>query len=148
MTYQELNVVRVLKKKLEDETKKLSSLRDLVRPATTKFTRETIDGKSYTCLDVMPRGTNTTSPTESLAMMITDAERRIANLKRRIESESLTLINKIQAEVQDVKGQALLIHRYINCEHFRDIGFAMGTSESNVYFTHRKILKKLIVADS
>ena len=148
MTYEELNVVRNLKKKLDAEVNKLSALRDLVRPATTKFTRETVDGKSYTCLDVMPHGTNTASPTETLATMITDAERRIANLKRRIENESLTLANKIQVEVQDAKEQALLIHRYISCKHFRDIGFAMGISEANVYFSHRKILKKLIVADS
>lgn len=132
MTYEELNVVRNLKKKLEDEKQKLSALRESITPATPK-------------LNDLPRGTDTHSPTEKLAMMITDAERHIARLNRRIESESLMLTNKIQAEVQSPREQALLMHRYVNCKHFRDIGFAMGISEANVYFSHRKILKKLIV---
>lgn len=132
MTYEELNVVRNLKKKLDAEKQKLSALRESITPATPK-------------LNDAPHGTNTASPTEKLAMMITDTERRIAKLNIRIEVESFKLMDKIQAEVQDAKEQTLLIHRYINCKHFRDIGAAMGFSEGHVYFTHRNILKKLLV---
>ena len=132
MTYEELNIVRNLKKKLEAEKQKLSALRESITPATPK-------------LNDLPRGTDTASPTEKLAMMMTDAERKIARLNRRIESESLTLANQIQSEVQDSKEQALLIHRYINCKSFRDIGLVMGFSEGYIYFSHRRILKKLLV---
>lgn len=131
MTYEELNVVRNLKKKLEAEKQKLSALRESITPATPK-------------LNDAPHGTNTASPTEKLATMITDTERKIANLNIRIEIESFKLTNKIQAEVPNETEQALLIHRYINCKHFRDIGFLMGFSEAHVYFTHRKILKTIL----
>lgn len=102
---------------------------------------------------MMTHGTNKPSPTEMLATMITDAERKIAALNIRIENEVLKLTNKIQSEVPNESEQTLLIHRYINCKHFRDIGFLMGFSEAHVYFTHRRILKtilqeKLIVNNS
>lgn len=132
MTYEELNIVRNLKKKLDAEKQKLSALRESITPATPK-------------LNDAPRGTNTASPTEKLAMMITDTERRIAKLNIRIELESFKLTDKIQAEVQDTKEQTLLIHRYINCKRFEDIGTAMGFSEGHIYFIHRNILKKLLV---
>lgn len=131
MTYEELNIVRNLKKKLDAEKQKLSALRESIAPATPK-------------LNDTPRGTNTAAPTEKLAMMITDTERRIAKLNIRIELESFKLTDKIQAEVQDTKEQTLLIHRYINCKRFREIGAAMGFSETYVYFKHRRILKRIL----
>lgn len=131
MTYEELNVVRNLKKKIEVEEQKLSALRELVKPATTKF-------------NDLPRGTKTASPTETLATMITDAERRVNALYARLETEILTLTSKIQAEIENESEQTLLLYRYISCKHFRDIGFLMGFSEAHVYFTHRKILKNIL----
>ncbi len=41
MTWQELNEVRTLKKRITQVNQKLKALRDCIRPATVKYTRET-----------------------------------------------------------------------------------------------------------
>ena len=141
MTYGELNIVRTLRKKLADEEQKLSALRLCVDSITPPFTR---DAKGCTCLDTLPKAAAKNSRTEILGVMISDAEARVADTRSKIEAEIPLLTEKIQREVEGEKDQALLILRYVNGKHFRDIGILLGYSEAHVYFTHRKILKALL----
>ena len=150
MTYSELNEVRTLKSRIMKCKQKLQALRDCIKPAGVKYTRETIlkdDGKkeSYTCLDVSPKSHKTESVTETLAIMISDTEKELTELQKRLVIAIPALTKKIQAEITDNTEQTLMIYRYIACEYFRDIGFKMGYSENWVYWKHNQILKKFRV---
>lgn len=149
MTWQELNEVRTLKKRITQVNQKLKALRDCIRPATVKYTRETSSkGESYTALDVMPKSKNTTSQTEMLAVMITDSEKELSALQKRLTETIPALTKKIQAEVTDNIEQTLMIYRYVACEYFRDIGFKMGYSEQHIYYLHNRTLQNLRVDKS
>ena len=141
MTFEELNTVRRLRKILDDEKQKLEALKISVDSITPQFTRGD-DGT--TCLDTSPKSKNLTSRPENLAIMLSEAEERIAQTQARIDSAITVLTDKIQLEAKDKKDQTLLLHRYVNGKHFRDIGLLMGFSEAHVYFTHRKILRYLL----
>lgn len=150
MTYEELNSVRTLKKKITKCNEKLNALRECAKPASVKYTRDKVKNKagkieSYTCLDVQPKSKNTTSPTETLAILITDLEKELSDLQEKLVETIPTLTKKIQIEVPDNTEQTLIIYRYLACEYFRDIGFKMGYSETWVYWKHNSILKKIIV---
>lgn len=149
MTWQELNEVRTLKKRITQVQQKLKALRDCIRPATVKYTRETNNkGESYTALDVMPKNKNTNSQTETLAVMLTDSEKELSALQKRLTETIPALTKKIQAELTDNIEQTLMIYRYVACEYFRDIGFKMGYSEQHIYYLHNRILQKLRVDKS
>lgn len=153
MTYEELNEVRELKSRILKSKQKLQALRDCVKPAGIKYTRETIlkkDGKkeSYTCLDVSPKSHKTESVTETLAIMISDTEKELTELQKRLVIAIPALTKKIQAEITNNTEQTLMIYRYVACEYFRDIGFKMGYSEQHIYFLHNRIIKKLRVDES
>lgn len=141
VTFEELNIVRRLRKKLDDEQQKLKALTLCADSITPQFTRGN-DG--CTCLDTSPKAKVLTSRPENIAVLLTEAESRIADTQTRIAAESLLLTDKIQREAKNDKDSALLIHRYVNCRHFRDIGILMGFSEAHVYFTHRNILRYLL----
>ena len=154
MTYEELNEVRTLKNKIAQATERISALEALIKPAGVKFTRETVinpkTGKeeSYTCLDTMPKGRNTNSPTEILAIMLADEKRELAALQQRLADVIPELTKKILEMVNDSTTQALLIYRYISCENFRAIGKRLGYSEQHIYYLHNRIVKKLRVNKS
>lgn len=141
MTYEELNVIKRLRKKLLDREQRLAALNLLVESITPPFTR---DKDGFTCLDTLPKSHPVESRPEALTVRIAEAEERVAATRAQIAAEIPLLTEKIQREVTDETEQALLIHRYVNCKHFRDIGLAMGFSEGHVYFTHRRILKNLL----
>lgn len=149
MTYEELNEVRTLKHKIMQTTRRIKALEDCIKPAGVKFTRGyNYDDKgkvlnSYTCLDVMPKGNNTSSPTEILAVMLADEKNELAALQGRLKAAIPELTEKILQTVKDTTEQTLLIYRYVACEYFRDIGFKMGYSENWIYFRHKQILKSL-----
>ncbi len=155
MTYEELNEVRTLKEKITKTKRKIKALEDCVKPASVKFSREfEYDEKtgkvvgSYTCLDVMPKSANTTSPTELLAVILTDEKKELAALQERLKVTIPELTAKIQEIFKDKAEQTLLILRYVACEYFRDIGFKLGYSEQHVYYLHNRIIKKLRVNKS
>lgn len=141
MTFEELNTVRRRRKILDDEKQKLAALKISADSITPQFTRGD-DGA--TCLDTSPKSKTVTSRPENLAIMINEAEERIAQTQTKLAIEIVTLTDKIQREAKDEKDQTLLLHRYVNGKHFRDIGILMGFSEAHVYFTHRKILRYLL----
>ena len=149
MTFEELNEVRTLKHKITQTTRKIKALEDCIKPAGVKFSRayEYDDlGKivdSYTCLDVMPKGINTTSPTEILAVMLTDEKKELAALQERLKVAIPELTAKILETFKNSTEQTLLIYRYVACEYFRDIGFKMGYSEQHIRYIHKRIEKKL-----
>jgi len=127
---------------------KLQALRDCIKPAGVKYTRETIlkdDGRkeSYTCLDVTPKGKSTASPTEMLAVMLADEKKELAALQERLKAAIPELTAKILETFKDSTEQTLLIYRYVACEYFRDIGFKMGYSEQHIRYLHKRLTKKL-----
>ena len=90
MTFEELNIVRKLKKQIADEEQKLQGFKDLAQSITPQATRVTLrEGKkelSYTCLDAQPKGTSKDSRVEMIAILIADTEKIIENLKIQLES--------------------------------------------------------------
>ena len=143
MTFEELNIVRTLRKQIADEERKLEGFKDLAHSITPQFKRVTEDGESFPCLDVSPKGNNFDSRVETIATLITDTENILADLRRKIENEMPLLAKKIQEEFKDTNAQSLLLYRYVFGKHFRDIGFLMNYSESRVYFMHGNLMKKL-----
>lgn len=154
MTFEELNEVRTLKQKITQVRDRIKALEECIKPASVKFARgyEYDDlGKmveSYTCLDVMPKGKSTSSPTEILAVMIADNKKELTALNQRFTAAIPELTEKILKTFKDKTEQTLIIHRYVACEYFRDIGFKMGYSEQHVYYLHKQALKKLRVHKS
>ena len=148
MTYEELNEVRTLKQKITKSKEKIKALEELIHPSSIKYTRGyAYDDKgklleSYTCLDVQPKGTNTTSPTEILAVMLADEKKELAALQGRLKVAIPELTAKILETFKDSTEQTLMIYRYVACEYFRDIGFKMGYSERRVYQLHDRLVKR------
>lgn len=149
MTFEELNEVRNLKHKITQTTRRIKALEDCIKPAGVKFTRGynyDDTGKllgSFSCLDAMPKCKNPTSPTEILAVMLTDEKNSLTALQDRLEAAIPELTEKILQNFSDETDQTLLIYRYVACEYFRDIGFKMGYSEQHIYHLHNRIVKKL-----
>lgn len=137
MTWQELNEVRTLKKRIAMEQKNLKALRDSASSiSSNNFGAEKISSK------------NTKSRVEILTVLIVDTEKEIEELQKRLIEAVPTLTQKIQTKVPDKAEQTLLIYRYVACEYFRDIGFKMGYSEQHIYYLHNRILQKLRVDKS
>lgn len=141
MTFEELNSVRRLRKKLGDAQQKLQALALSMDSITPQFTRGE-DG--YTCFDTSPKAKSTTSRPENITVLLSEAELRVARIQSELDKEIISLTDKIQREVTDENDQALILHRYVGGKYFRDIGFLMGISEAHVYFTHRRVLKRLL----
>ena len=145
MTFEELNIVRKLKKQIADEEQKLQGFKDLAQSITPQATRVTLrEGKkeiSYTCLDVSPKNSSTDSRVELIASLIVDTENGIAEIESQIEKETPLLIDKIKEEFQDTLEQSLLLYRYVFLKNFREISFLMKYSERFIYKKHKQILK-------
>ena len=131
MTWAELNEVRDLNKAIEDVTKEI----DMLHLSLALKIPER---------DGMPKAKPLNSRVERIAIRITDAENKLAELKKLLEDAIPRLENKIRAEIKDTTARTLFIFRYIDCMYFRDIGFAMGYSEAHIYFLHRLTGEKII----
>ncbi len=146
MTFEELNIVRKLKKQIADEEQKLQGFRDLAQSITPQATRVTLrEGKkelSYTCLDAQPKGTSKDSRVEMIATLIVDTEKIIENLKIQLEKETPLLIKKIQAEFPDGTEQRILISRYIVGQSFREIARIFHYSLRHIFRVHDRAKKK------
>lgn len=136
MTFDELNIVRKLKKEIEEESKKLSALKLVIGAFPHKYCKSE---------EKIIKSGMGKSDFENYVINTTDTEKKIEELQNRLSEEVPKLTEKIQKEVKECADQTLLIYRYVACEYFRDIGFLMGYSEAHVYFKHRQILKKLLV---
>ena len=147
MTFEELNIVRKLKKQIADEEQKLQGFKDLAQSITPQATRVTLrEGKkevSYTCLDAQPKGTSKDSRIEMTVALIVDTEKIIENLKTQLETETPLLIKKIQGEFPDGTEQRILISRYVAGQSFREIARRMEYSLQHIFRVHTRILKSL-----
>ena len=147
MTFEELNIVRKLKKQIADEEQKLQGFRDLAQSITPQATRVTYrEGKkeiSYTCLDAQPKGTSKDSRIEMTVALIVDTEKIIADLKIQLEKETPLLVKKIQTEFPDGVEQRILINRYVVGKSFREIARLMGYSRQHIFRIHQRVLKSL-----
>lgn len=130
MTLDELNEVRNLRATLMDAEKVLEVWR---RAGALKIS--TSEG--------LPKSHSVDSRVERVTVKVIDAERRVADLKAQLVDAIPRLEQKICAEVTDPAEQTLLLFRYIEGMHFRDIGFLMKYSEAYVYRIHNKALKNL-----
>ena len=148
MTFEELNIVREIKKQIADESQRLEGLKDFALSITPQFSRETYrDEKnklqSFTCLNVLPKGNSTDSRVEKIAVLIADTEKNISDLKIQLEKETPLLIKKIQAEFPDGIEQRILINRYVVGKSFREISHIMKYSLRQIFYIHERILKRL-----
>ena len=134
MTFEELNIVRTLKKQIAAENKKLKALKIVIGAYPHKYGKSNESG--------VASGGLAKSDFENLAVQIVDAETQLEKFKTQLTEAVPRLTKQIQEEIKDDDGQALLIYRYVACEYFRNIGFLMGYSENWVYWKHNQILKK------
>ena len=134
MTFEELNIVRKLKKKIADEQKKLNALKIVIESFPHKYGKsESGEGNA----SKVP-----TSPFEIFLMQRLDCEEKIEVLQMQLRDEVPKLTKKIQENFSDSTEQTLLIYRYVACKFFKEISFLMGYSEQWTYKKHREILKK------
>lgn len=145
MTFEELNIVWTLKKKISDEEQKLQEFKDFAKSITPQFSRTTYrEGKkeiSYTCLDTLPKGKNIDSRMEKIIPLIIDTEKIIADLKERLEIETSLLIDKINANFTDIEHKILFGH-YVNGKSFREIALTSHYTLRNIFYIHKRILKR------
>ena len=144
MTFEELNIMRTLKKKISDEEQKLQGFRELAQSITPQFSRTTCrEGKkeiSYTCLDVQPKGNSSDSRIEKIIPLIIDTEKIIADLKERLKIETSLLIEKINANFTGIEYRILFGH-YVNGKSFREIALTSHYTLRYIFFIHKRILK-------
>ena len=145
MTFEELNIVRKIKKQVTDEEMKLQALKDCAISITPQFKRETYldeQGKlrSFTCLDNSPKSGNTDSRIEETVVKIVDSERNLKKLKSRLENSKLRLTEKICEEYQEATEQAILLYHYVSCRSFREIAHIMHYSLRHIFRVHERIL--------
>ena len=129
MTFDELNVVRVLKSKIQTEKNYLLALRDCAESMTGE-----IDG--------LPKGNFATPKIESLTAAIIESEGKLTALQTELNLAIPALINKIQSEIKNEQIQKLLIYRFVMCKYFREIARLMCYSERRIYQMYKNTLKK------
>lgn len=132
MTWQELNEVRTLRKRIATEQSNLKSL----RASATSITSNNFGADNI-------KSQNHKSRVEILTALIVDTEKEIEELQKRLVDAVPTLTAKLQSNLSDKTEQTLMIYRYVVGKYFRDIGFEMGYSENWVYWKHKQILKKI-----
>lgn len=150
MTFEELNIVRELKKQIRDEEQKIQALRDCAETITQKYSRETLTNsqypktkKSYTTLDTLPTGGNNNSRVESFSVLIIDGEKKLSALKIKADDEAEKLIRKIQTEFENAIEQTILLYRYVLCKPFRDISRQTKYSLTYIFNVHNRLIKNL-----
>ena len=147
MTFEELNIVRKLKKQIADEEQKLQGFKDLAQSITPQATRVTLrEGKkeiSYTCLDAQPKGTSKDSRIEMTVALIVDTEKIIENLKTQLEKETPLLIKKITEDFSDPAEQKILFQRYVICNSFREIARIFHYSLRQIFRLHDRAKKNV-----
>ena len=131
MTWAELNEVRDLNKAVEDVTKEI----DMLHLSLALKVPER---------NGMPKAKPLDSRVERMAIRITDAENKLAELQKLLDDAIPRLEKKIRDEIEDTTARTLFTFRYIDCMYFRDIGFAMGYSEAHIYYLHRLTGEKII----
>lgn len=146
MTFEELNIVRTLKKRIADEEQKLQGFRELAQSITPQFSRTTYrEGKkeiSYTHLDTQPKGTSQDSRVEMTVALIVDTEKIISDLKSQLEKETPLLIKKIAENFSDSTEQKILFQRYVVGKSFREIARMFNYSLRQIFRVHKKNFKK------
>lgn len=111
MTLSELYAVRNLKKRLEDEQKKLNALKIVVGAFPHKYGQSDEGAGS---------GGTPKSTFESYVVQIADTEKKIEKLQNELTDAVLRLTEKIQAEMTDTAEQTLLIYRYVACKFLQN----------------------------
>jgi len=132
MTRKELNEVLDLKRELKDAEKSLELLR---LSAAVKVPLR----------DGMPKAQITDSRVEILTVRIVDLTKEIEELKQRIIDAMRRLKKRLMIEIKDVTARTLFILKYVDGMLMRDIGFALGYSETHIYYLHRITFENLII---
>ena len=135
MTFEELNVVRKLKKRIADESKKLKALQIVIGAFPHKYGKTESGGSS---------GNVAKSPFEGFVIEAQECEENIKRLQFQLREEVPKLTTKIQENFSDSTEQTLLLYRYVACKFFKEISFLMGYSESKIYKLHKLILKNTV----
>ena len=134
MTFEELNVVRKLKKRIADESKKLKALQIVIGAFPHKYGKAESGGSS---------GNAAKSQFEGFVIEEQECEENIKRLQVQLREEVPKLTTKIQKNFFDSTEQTLLLYRYVACKFFKEISFLMGYSEQWIYKKHKAILKSL-----
>lgn len=130
MTYEDLNEVRRLTKKIFDAQEKLKALNSISESLTEK-------------IDKLPCEKNNLAHTETVLMMILAAEYDVENLQFELGEAVPKLVKKIQDYFSDEVEQTILIYRYVACKSWNEIQKLIGYSRSRVFYFHNRALGKL-----
>lgn len=134
MTFEELNIVRKLKKQLADENKKLCALKIVVGAFPHKYGKSDNSGSAGNFAK--------SAGYESFVLQIADTEKKIENVYNQLSESMSELSKKIEAEFTNTSEQTLLIYRYVACKPFHEIARLMHYSLRMVYKAHYRLLKK------
>ena len=88
-------------------------------------------------LDGLPSSKATTSRVESLAVKITDCERRLAELQIELVDKAVELSEEICRRDLGASGEVLIMH-YIGGVTFAEIASALSYSRSYVFRLHKR----------
>ena len=94
--------------------------------------------------DGQPKGHKTDSQVEKIAVLITDKEREIEELRTRLMDTAGALARKISQADLTPQERRVMFLRYVACDNFRDIAFQMDKSDARVYSIHATALDKIL----
>ena len=126
----DLQTVRDLNKRSRAIRAKLQTLREV----STAIPNRRLDG--------MPKGTPTTSRTESLAVKMTDLELELISLANETAEQAAALTNEILSYVDNPDAFTVLIRRYVDDLPFKRIAQQLNFSEAQVFYLHRRGVKE------
>lgn len=119
-----LNLARELRRRIDDEQRKIEMLRQ--------------SAVTVSSFDDLPRAKSFASKTEKIAAQIVDSENRLNELAAEFSDAVAELLKRIFDDVHGAAEQSVLIERYVNCRTFAEIALILGYSEGTVYLLHRR----------
>lgn len=134
MTFDELNIVRKLRRQVADENKKLQALKIVIGAFPHKYGKSDGGGSSS--------GFANSAGFENFTLQIADTEKKIENLNNQLCVAMLELKDKIQSDFINSSEQSLLLYRYVACKPFHEIARLMHYSLRMVYKMHYRLIKK------
>lgn len=125
-----LEVIKKISQRIEERESKLFCLRNLMSAIVPE-------------LDEMPKNPNVSSRVERLAILLTDLEREISELKQIKMTCQFELADLLSERIFSEEIYQVLFMRYGLLKKFDEIARKMNFSESAIYRFHRAGLRKL-----
>lgn len=94
--------------------------------------------------DGQPKGHNTDSQVEKIAVLIMEKEQEIEDLRSRLMDTAGVIARQISQADLTPQERRVMFLRYVACDNFRDIAFEMNKSDARVYAIHAAAVDKIL----